>query len=53
MLSKHWDHPTVYPMILKILITSGNITIIPREATQEKEQEILNPPPEKLKNNEK
>ena len=53
MLSKHWDHPTVYPMILKILITIGNITLIPREATQEKEKEILNPQPEKLKNNEK
>ena len=25
MLSKHWDHPTVYPMILKLLITRGNI----------------------------
>ena len=22
MLSKHWDHPTVYPMILKLLITT-------------------------------
>ena len=53
MLSKHWDHPTVYPMILKLLITTGNITLIPREATQEKEKEILNPQPEKLKNNEK
>ena len=30
MLSKHWDHPTVYPMILKLLITRGNITIIPK-----------------------
>ena len=40
MLSKHWDHPTVYPMILKLLITRGNITLIPREATQEKENEI-------------
>ena len=39
MLSKHWDHPTVYPMILKLLITGGNITLIPREATQEKEKE--------------
>ena len=29
MLSKHWDNPTVYPMIL-----------IPREATQEKEKKI-------------
>ena len=24
MLSKHWDHPTVYPMILKFLITRGS-----------------------------
>ena len=53
MLSKHWDHPTVYPMILKLLITRGNITLIPREATQEKEKEILNPQPEKEKRNEK
>ena len=53
MLSKHWGHPAVYPMILKLLITRGNITLIPREATQEKEKEILNPQPEKLKNNEK
>ena len=51
MLSKHWDHPTVYPMILKLLITRGNIALIPREATQEKEKEILNPKPEKEKNN--
>ena len=51
MLSKHWDHPTVYPMILKLLITRGNITLIPREATQEKEKKILNPKPEKEKNN--
>ena len=53
MLSKHWDLPTVYPMILKLLITRGNITPIPREATQEKEKDILNPQPEKLKKNEK
>ena len=53
MLSKHWDHPTVYPMILKLLITRGNITLIPREATQEKEKEILNPQPENLKKDEK
>ena len=37
MLSKHWDHLTVYPMILKLLIIRGNITLIPKEATQEKE----------------
>ena len=53
MLSKHWDRPTVYPMILKLLITRGNITLIPREATQEKEKEILKSQPEKLKKNEK
>ena len=41
MLSKHWDHPTVYPMILKLLITRGNITLIPKEGTQEKEKEIF------------
>ena len=52
MLSKHWDHPSVYPMILKLLITRGNITLIPREATQEK-KEILNPQKEKLKIEEK
>ena len=41
MLSKHWDHPTVHPMILKPLITRGNITLIPKEATQEKNKKIL------------
>ena len=53
MLSKHWDHPTVYPMRLKLLITRGNITLIPKEATQEKEKEILEVEPEKLKKKEK
>ena len=38
MVYKDWDHPSVYPMILKLLITRGNITLIPREATQEKER---------------
>ena len=28
-------------MILKLLITRGNITLIPKEATQEKEKEIF------------
>ena len=51
MLQQQHDHPTVYPMILKLLITRGNITLIPREATQEKEKEILNPQPEKEKKN--
>ena len=41
MISKHWDHPTACPMILKLLITRGNITLIPREATQEKVIENL------------
>ena len=49
MLSKHWDHPTLYPMILKLLITRGNITLVPKEATQEKEKENLKLQPEKLK----
>ncbi len=40
MLSKHWDHPSVYPMILKLLITAGNITLIPREAISEKSNMI-------------
>ena len=53
MLSEHWDHPTVYPMILKLLITRGNITLIPKEATQEKEKEILKSQPKKLKKKEK
>ena len=53
MLSKHWDHPSVYPMILKLLIARGNITLIPKEATQEKEKENLKLQPEKLKKKEK
>ena len=53
MLSKHWDHPTVYQMMLKLLITRGNITLIPKEATQEKEKENLKLQPEKLKKKEK
>ena len=52
MLSKHWDHPTVYPMILKLLITRGNITLIPKEEIQEKEKENLKLLPEKLKKKE-
>ena len=53
MLSKHWDHPTVYPMISKLLITRGNIALIPKDATQEKEKEILKSQPEKLTKKEK
>ena len=53
ILSKHCDHPPVYPMILKLLITRGNITLIPREATQEKEEENLKMQPEKVKKKEK
>ena len=51
MLSKYWDYPMVYPMILKLLITRGNITLISKEATQEKENLKLQP--EKLKKIEK
>ena len=53
MLSKHWDHPTVYPMILKLPITRGNITLIPIGATQEKGKRKLKIQPEKLKKKEK
>ena len=53
MLSQHWDHVTVCPMILKLLITRGNITLIPREATQEKQKENLKIQPEKVKKKEK
>ena len=51
MLSMHWDHPTVCPMILKLLITRGNITLIPRQATQEKED--LKIQPEKVRKRKK
>ena len=53
MHSNHWDHPTVYPMILKLLITGGNITLLTREAMQEKEKENLKIQPEKLKRKKK
>ena len=36
MLSKHWDHPSVLNMNMKLLITRGPITLIPKEATQDK-----------------
>ena len=39
--SKHWDDPSVYPMILKLLITRENITLMPKEETEEREKEIL------------
>ena len=52
-ISKHWDHPTVFPMILKLLITRGNISLISSEATQEKEKENLKIQPEKVKKKEK
>ena len=31
MLSKHWDHPSVYHVIMKLLITRGPITFIPKK----------------------
>ena len=36
MLSKHWDHPSVYNMIMTLRITRGPIILIPKEATQDK-----------------
>ena len=49
MQSNHWNHPIVYPMILKLFITRGNTILIPKEATQEKEKGNLKLQPEKLK----
>ena len=53
MLSKHWNHPTVYPMEFKLLMTRGNIALIPKEGTQEKEKENLKMQPEKVSKKEK
>ena len=36
MLSKHWDHPSVNKMIMKLLITRGPIRLIPKEAIKDK-----------------
>ena len=41
MLSKHWDHPSVYPMILRLLIARGNATLIPKEGSEQEEIENL------------
>ena len=35
MLNKHWEHIKIFPMIQKLLITCGPITLIPRSATEE------------------
>ena len=35
MLSKHWEHNKIFPMIQKLPITCGPITLIPRSATEE------------------
>ena len=35
MLSKHWEHNIIFPMIQKLLITCGPITLIPRAAKEE------------------
>ena len=35
MLSKHWEHNKIFPMIQKLLITCGPITLIPKSATEE------------------
>ena len=52
ILSKHWDHSSVYPMILKPLITRGNITLIPKEATEEREKENFKIENKEIKNKE-
>ena len=53
MLSKHWDHPIVYPMILKLLITRRIITLVPKEATEEKENFKMEKKEEKKRENQK
>ena len=35
MLRRHWEHNKIYPMIQKLLITCGPITLIPRSVTEE------------------
>ena len=35
MLSKHWEHSKIFPMIQKLLITCRPITLIPKSATEE------------------
>ena len=35
MLDKPWEHNKIFPMIQKLLITCGSITLIPRAATEE------------------
>ena len=53
MLSKHWDQPSVYTMILKLLITRGNITLIAKEATEEKENYTIENKENQIKENHK
>ena len=36
MLSKHWDHSSMFNMIMKLLITRGPIVFIPIDTTQDK-----------------
>ena len=38
MLSVHWYHPSVYPMILKLLINRGNITLIPMKQQEKRKR---------------
>ena len=35
MLSKHWEHNKIFPMIQRLLITCGPITLIPKSDTEE------------------
>ena len=35
MLCKHWEHNKIFPMIQKLLISCGPITLIPKSATEE------------------
>ena len=41
MLSKHWDHPCVYPMILKLLITRGTSHLSQRKQQKKKKKKAI------------
>ena len=36
MLSKHWNHPSMFNMVMNLLITRGPIILIQKEAIQDK-----------------
>ena len=53
MLSKHWDHPTVYPMILKAADYKRKHYTCLKGSNTRKENENLKMQPERVKKKEK